>query len=96
MWLLNLFFVLCVEELCDHFMFASDATSRQKAHYLEQHIQLSNGKVLFLGFSQIASDNSETLLEKCSSMFHKLCLIHCSSNDEEDLSSLFKETSSKP
>ena len=76
-------------------MFASDATSRQKAHYLEQHIQLSNGKVLFLGFSQIASDNSETLLEKCSSMFHKLCLIHCSSNDEEDLSSLFKETSSK-
>ena len=78
----------------DHFMFASDATSRQKAHYLEQHIQLSNGKVLFLGFSQIASDNSETLLEKCSSMFHKLCLIHCSSNDD-DLSSLFKETISK-
>ena len=36
----------------------------------------------------MASDNSETLSEKCSSMFHKLCLIHCSSNDEDDLSSL--------
>ncbi|GFS08823.1 hypothetical protein ElyMa_001283800, partial [Elysia marginata] len=47
----------------NHFTFACDATSRQKAHYLEQHIVLSNGKTLSLGFSEIASDDSETLLE---------------------------------
>ena len=29
-----------------HFTFACDATSRHKAHYLEQHIVLSNGKTL--------------------------------------------------
>ena len=39
---------------CQHFTFACDATSRQKAHYLEQHIVLSNGKTMSLGFSEIA------------------------------------------
>ena len=79
---------------CDHFMFASDATSRQKAHYLEQHIQLSNGKVLSLGFSEIASDDSDTLVERCSTMFTKLCHVYCKSSDD-DLSSLFKEVIKK-
>ncbi|GFN81880.1 hypothetical protein PoB_000838600 [Plakobranchus ocellatus] len=75
----------------NHFMFASDATSRQKSHYLEQHIQLSNGKNLSLGFTEIASDDSDTLLEKCTSMFEKLCEIYCKANEEFDLSILFKE-----
>ena len=60
-----------------HFTFACDATSRQKAHYLEQHIVLSNGKTLSLGFSEIASDDSETLLEKCVGIFNDICKVYC-------------------
>ena len=74
----------------DYFMFGSDATSRQKSHHLEQHIKLSNGKNLSLGFCHIASDDSDTLLEKCIDVFNTMCSTYC--NDSlEDQSFLFKD-----
>ena len=44
-------------------MYACDATSRDKVHYLEQHIQLFSGKILSLGFKLIA----------CDDFFGKMC-----------------------
>ena len=49
-----------------------------------------NSKLCFplsQGFSEIASDDSETLLEKCVSIFKDVCEVYCleSSADEEKL-----------
>ena len=60
-----------------HFTYACDATSQQKTHFLEQHIYLSNGKQLSLGFSEIACDDSQTLLERCEALFKDLCEMYC-------------------
>lgn len=80
----------------DFFTYAHDGTSRQKAHFLEQHLQLSNGKILSLGFSEIAVDDSETLLlllEKCVSVsaFKDLYDIHSLDNEKMDENNFLKE-----
>ena len=74
-----------------HFTFACDATSRQKAHYLEQHIVLSNGKTMSLGFSEIACDDSKTLLEQCLSIFEDVCEIYCLDDKSYDKCDLEKD-----
>ncbi|GFR88386.1 hypothetical protein ElyMa_000768900 [Elysia marginata] len=74
-----------------HVTHASDATSRQKAHFIEQHIILSDGKQLSLGFSQIACDDSETLLEKCVAFFKDLREVHCSEDDDVDGNECLKD-----
>ena len=79
----------------DHFTYASDATSRQKVHYLERHIILSNGKQLSLGFSEIACDDSQTLLEQCVSLFKDLCEIYCLDDEEIDANDLLKDVIKK-
>ncbi|GFO41302.1 hypothetical protein PoB_006780700 [Plakobranchus ocellatus] len=73
-----------------HFTFACDGTSRQKAHYIEQHIILSNGKSLSLGFSEIASDDSQTLLEQCIGIFQNISEIYCL-DESSDQHMLMKE-----
>ncbi|GFS24279.1 hypothetical protein ElyMa_003411500, partial [Elysia marginata] len=79
---------------CPHFTLGSDATSREKKHYLEQHIVLSDGNVMSLGFSEIATDDAQTLLEKTLDLFNELCKIYCDDeNVERDI--VFKEIISK-
>ena len=51
-------------------------TSRQNARYLEQHLILSNGKNSSVGFSEIACDDSQTLLEQCVGIFKNLCKVY--------------------
>ena len=71
----------------DHFIYACDGTSRQKASFIEQHIILSSGKQLSLGFKEVVSEDSDILLSKCVDAFREIIEIHCldSTEDEESL-----------
>ncbi|GFO41868.1 hypothetical protein PoB_006837300 [Plakobranchus ocellatus] len=59
-----------------HFTFATDGTSRQEQHYLEKHVHLDNGKFMFLGYSEIAADGDQTLLETSVAAFKNLSTIY--------------------
>ncbi|GFO47734.1 hypothetical protein PoB_007423900 [Plakobranchus ocellatus] len=67
--------------------------SHQKDHYLEQHIVLSDGKTLSLGFSEIASDHWETLLKKFLStcIFKDICKVYCLDETCVEEGYLYKE-----
>lgn len=49
---------------CKHFTNATDGTSREKRHYMEHLIVLNDGSTLSVGFSEVADDKADTLLEK--------------------------------
>ena len=72
-----------------HFTFATDGTSREKRHFIERHIVLSNGKVMSLGFIEVVSDNADTLLEKTVELFKELSEVY--SEDVEEREKVFKE-----
>ena len=72
-----------------HFTFATDGTSREKRHFIERHIVLSNGKVMSLGFTEVVSDNADTLLEKTVELFKELSEVY--SEDVEEREKVFKE-----
>ena len=75
---------------CPHFTLGTDATSRDKRHYLEQHIVLSGGSIMSLGFSEIATDDAETLLEKTMDLFQELWKIY-SDDEDVEMDDVFKE-----
>ena len=79
---------------CPHFTLGTDATPREKRHYLEQYIVLSNGSIMSLGFLEIATDDAETLLEKTMHLFQELCKI-CSDDEDVEMDDVFKEFISK-
>ncbi|GFO35080.1 hypothetical protein PoB_006158500 [Plakobranchus ocellatus] len=75
---------------CNHFTLATDGTSRQKKHFIERHILLDDGTPMSVGFTEIASDDAQTLLEKTIDMFHDLCEVY-NSSEVVDKEKLFKE-----
>ncbi|GFN80980.1 hypothetical protein PoB_000748600 [Plakobranchus ocellatus] len=79
----------------EHFTYASDGTSRQKKHYMERHLVLDNRKPLSLGFSSIASDDANSMLEQTKQTFEDI--VNCSNFDMNDDSKCetFKECMSK-
>ena len=74
-----------------HFTYACDGTSRQKSHFLEKHVVLSDGRTYVLPFSQIVRDDSDTLLESLISAFKQVCDVYCMDDSSSDKDVLFKE-----
>ena len=79
----------------DHFTYACNGKSRQKSHFLEQHVILSDKTTLFLGYSQIVRDDSETLLQSLISIFKAICEIYSMDDDSCDQYALYKNIISK-
>ena len=80
---------------CQHFTLGTDATSRDKRHYVEQHIYLSDGAIMSLGFTEVASDNAETLLEKTVQLFQELSKVYCEVATEAEMQTVYREIISK-
>lgn len=76
---------------CNHFMYGSDGTSRQKRHYLEHHIVLDNGSTLSIGFSEVPDDKAETLLDKSINLIDELSDIYCTVEDRAEKGHVFAE-----
>lgn len=68
---------------CEHFTFASDGTSRDKKHYLERHVILNDKTEMSLGFTEIAVDDSVTLLEKTIEILDDLSDNLCKTSTED-------------
>ena len=68
---------------CEHFTFASDGTSRDKKHYLERHVILNDKTEMSLGFTEIAVDDSVTLLEKTLEVLEDLSDSLCKTSTED-------------
>ena len=68
---------------CEHFTFASDGTSRDKKHYLERHVILNDKTEMSLGFTEIAVDDSVTLLEKTLEVLENLSDSLCKTSTED-------------
>ncbi|GFN87124.1 hypothetical protein PoB_001363000 [Plakobranchus ocellatus] len=75
----------------NHFTLATDGTSRQKKHFIERHIILDDGTAMSVGFTEVASDDAQTLLEKTIDMFNDLCEVYTTSNKITDSDQLLKE-----
>ena len=52
-------------------MLGTDGTSRDKRQFIEQHIVLSDGNTMSLGFKEVSSDNAQNLLEKTMDLLHE-------------------------
>ena len=75
----------------EHFTLGTDETGRNKKRLLERHIYLSTGGSMSLGFTEIASENADTLLDVSISLLKDLCETYCSVDDTLVLDSLFRE-----
>ena len=78
-----------------HFMLGTDGTSRDKRQFIEQHIVLSDGNTMSLGFTEVSSDNAQNLLEKTMDLLHELSNIYCEKDEEAKKDQIFKEILSK-
>ena len=81
-----------VSEIRDykHFTYGTDGTSRSKKHYMERHIVLDNGSTLSVGFSEVADDRADTLLEKSLDIFDELSDVYCQAEKGSDKSEIFQ------
>ena len=80
---------------CPHFMLGTDGTSRDKRQYIERHIQLSDGNVMSLGFTEVSSDNAQNLLEKTVELLQELTTIYYEKEEAAERDAIFKEILSK-
>ena len=79
----------------DRFTFASDGTSRQKLHYMERHIVLNERKALSLGFSNIASDDANSMLHQTQETLDGIVEAYGCDKGDEEKTTTFKECISK-
>ena len=81
-----------VSEIRDnnHFTYGTDGTSRSKKHYMEHHIVLDNGSTLSVGFSEVADDRADTLLEKSLDIFDELSDVYCQTEKGSDKNEIFQ------
>ena len=79
----------------DRFTFASDGTSRQKLHYMERHIVLNDRKALSLGFSNIASDDANSMLHQTQETLDGIVEAYGCDKGDEEKTTTFKECISK-
>ena len=61
----------------------ADGTSRDKKHYLERHVILNDKTEMSLGFTEIAVDDSVTLLEKTLEVLEDLSDSLCKTSTED-------------
>ena len=58
-------------------------TSRKKRQYIGQQITLSNGSLINLGFSEVATEDSETLLATTINLLDELSDLYCHVSPQE-------------
>ena len=58
-------------------------TSRQKRQYIGQQLTLSNGSLINLGFSEVATEDSETLLITTINLLDELSDLYCHVSPQE-------------
>lgn len=57
--------------------------SRQQQYYLGQQVTLSDGTVVSLGFTEVASEDSDILLSTKLNLLEELSDIYCLVKDKE-------------
>ena len=73
-----------------------DGTGKAEGYlFRTTYIVLSNGKQLSLGFSELACEDSETLLNKCVNAFKEIVEIHCLNEEQKNEDQLLKEVIQK-
>ncbi|GFS06377.1 hypothetical protein ElyMa_002964100 [Elysia marginata] len=79
----------------NHFTYATDGTGREKRHYMEHHIVLDSGSTLSVGFSEVADDKADALLEKTLDIFEELTDVYCQADKTVERKTVFTEVLTK-
>ena len=61
----------------------TDGTSRQKRQYIGQQVTLADGSLINLGFSEVATEDSDILLSTTLNLFEELSDLYCQITEQE-------------